>query len=251
MPLSLNKIEEAAPELLSLAKQTQTAMADRNLSGLTAEVSIVLDFSYSMSDMYLKGMVQKLLERALSVATQLDDDGKIDLYLFHSTAEFVGSVDIANFRDYVNTATSSRSMGGTKYGNAIDEVLAHQKFPAAEKTSRGLFGKKKVTDSPLASPAALPSFVFFITDGETQDKDAAVASLVTASYRPVFFQFLSIGDHIPFLQKLDDLSDRYIDNADYKNVSSLTKLSDADLIGMILDEFPAWVEEERKRGQIV
>ena len=80
-----------------------------------------------------------------------------------------------------------------------------------------------------------PVLAIFLTDGAPDSKPQAVEELTKASYAPVFWQFLSIGsENIPFLQKLDDLDGRYIDNADYKPVGNVDTISDDELFNMIL-----------------
>jgi hypothetical protein len=249
MGISLDKVEQHAPELLSLAKSAQQVLQDRDLTGLTAEVAIVLDFSGSMRSLYSDGSVQKLVNKVLALATQLDDDGEIDLFIFESRAHYLGKVSLGNFRNIVADYTRTKSMGTTDYAGAFRKVVEQFNHGAGQK--RGLFGSKKAAgNAPLSAPVPTPALALFVTDGAPDDQRAAAEALTAASFRPIFWQLISIGRPIPFLQRLDDLDGRYIDNADYFPVASLDSLTDEKLFGKVFDEYPAWVEEERKRGQI-
>lgn len=254
MALSLSKIEQEAPELLSLAKAASEVVSLRKLDGQKAKVALALDFSGSMRDSYNDGSMQRLAEKILALATQLDDDGAIDLFLFASDAEYVGEVTLKNFRNVIETITKKRRMGTTNYTDLFRQLIKFYKLEPKETGGvKGLFKKNTAGKfSPLTSPANEPVFVVFLTDGVPDNRTSAVQELIKASYAPVFWQFLSIGsESIQFLEKLDDLDGRYIDNADYKPVGNVDALSDSQLFTMLLDEYPAWVAEERKRGQIL
>lgn len=257
MSLSLEKVAQEAPALLSLAKHAQEAIAKRNFTGQTAKGALVLDFSGSMSGQYRNGSVQRLAEKALAFATQFDDDGAIDIFVFDSSAKYLGKLGLADYQGGIDRLTRGRRMGTTDYAGAFRAVADHYGYgnitaPAGEKRGLFGFGKKTVdTVSPLTAPASEPVYALFLTDGVPDNPAAAVKAITDVSYAPIFWQFLSIGrESIPFLEKLDDLDGRYIDNADYKPVGDVDRLSDEQLFELMLDEYPGWVAEERRRGQI-
>lgn len=253
MGISLSKIEQEAPELLTLAKTADAAVSLHRLRGQKSKVALALDFSGSMRNEYSNGSMQRLAEKVLALGTQLDDDGAIDLFLFDTQAEYVGEVTLANFRNIITKLTSGRRMGTTNYAELFRKLVAHYNLTPQVKSGGlgGLFKKNTATYAPLTSPINEPILAIFLTDGAPDSKPQAVEELTKASYAPIFWQFLSIGrENIPFLQKLDDLDGRCIDNADYKPVGNIDNLSDEELFNMILDEYPAWVVEQRRRGQI-
>jgi hypothetical protein len=63
--------------------------------------------------------------------------------------------------------------------------------------------------------AALPRYVAFITDGGNSDRNNAADAVLRASRLPMFIQFMAIGrdNDFPFLQELDELTGRVVDNA--------------------------------------
>lgn len=252
MSISIEKVGEQAPELVpsvSLAKKT---IETRNLQGLTASVALVLDYSGSMFPQYDSGAVQTLVNKVLALATQLDDDGQVDLYIFETRAHYVGTIDISSFRGAVQKIQREYSMGSTDYTGAIKEVVTHSGFtmPTVSVEKKGFFGRKTTAVAdPLSAPADFPVLALFVTDGMPDSPETAEQAIIAASYRPVFWQFLSIGRPISFLQKLDDMDGRYVDNADYKNVHDLN-VPDEKLFDMLLDEYPAWVADQRSKGQV-
>ena len=250
MGLSLEKIERYAPELLSLAKTASVAVQAKQLHGQKAKVALALDFSGSMGPQYRNGSMQRLAEKVLALATQLDDDGAIDLFLFSSHAEYVGEVTLLNFRNVIDRITSSRYMGTTNYADLFKKVLAHYDLtPREQKT--GFFGRKTGKLLPLQSPVNEPVYVVFLTDGEADSESEAIREITNASYSPVFWQFLSIGSaSVGFLEELDNLDSRWIDNANYEAVGNVDTISDEKLFNILLNEYPSWLEEERRRGQI-
>ena len=93
----------------------------------------------------------------------------------------------------------------------------------------------------------LPVYVIFITDGEPSDREESENVLMQMAECPIFFQFIGIGsEHFSFLQKLDDITGRYVDNADFKPVRDLSDIS----YEMLIDEFPNWLSDEKVKELI-
>ncbi|WP_077490400.1 VWA domain-containing protein [Sinomonas mesophila] len=247
MGITLDKVEQKAPELLSLAKTAAAAVDTARLGGQKSKVALVLDYSGSMSKQYGSGAMQRLVEKVLALGVHLDDDGEIDLFTFDSAARFEGTVTLDNFRGVIDDIVRRRRMGTTDYAAAFATVLQHYGF--TPQTSGGLLRRRSV--EPVGASDGQPVLAVFLTDGAPNSRTAAVAELTRASYAPVFWQFFSIGsESIAFLQKVDDLEDRYVDNADYKPVGDVDTTRPEDLYGMVLDEYPGWLGEQRRRGHI-
>lgn len=248
MGLSLDKIAEKAPELLSLAKESALSLNKRGLNGTVASVALCLDYSGSMSARYRSGEVQALAERALALGTQLDDDGAIDVFAFDSGAEYLGQLTLDNYKGGVDRLLAGRRMGTTNYAAAFEKVAQHYNFGVPnEVEKKGFFGRKKAVGTPANGPASQPVFVLFETDGAPDNPRAASDLLLKISALPIFWKFLSVGhENIAFLEKLDDMSGRVVDNADYKPVGDLSRLSDSALFDMLLDEYPGWLTAARQ-----
>lgn len=261
MPISLDKVESTAPGLVSLAKTAKVSLEKRNLFGTRAKVAVVMDYSGSMSREYSSGRVQNLTERILALATQLDDDGSIDFFVFDSSAAHLGEVPLDNYAGAVTRLTQGRHMGTTDYAGAFRVVRDHFGFAPPKLVSqttekKGLFGRKKKVEGAVdvalpdnLRPANEPVFAIFLTDGAPNSKPQAVQALIEVSTAPIFWKFLSIGsESFDFLQRLDDLEERVIDNADYKPIGSIDALSDEALIDALLDEYGEYVTEAKRLG---
>lgn len=218
-----------------------------NLDGVKAQVILCLDFSGSMSSLYSSGKVQELTERLLPLGLAFDDNGEVDFYLFHDGVIKVSeTLTRANLNGYINSKVLGKySMGGTNYAPIINQVV--EDYAGAAKR-QGLFGKKVQEEKKFD----MPVYVIFITDGENGDKSAAEEAIKNASRFGIFFQFVGIGGaQFTFLQKLDNLSGRVIDNANFFKVDDLSRKTDEELYQLLLTEFPSWIPQARAANQIV
>ncbi|MFC9351541.1 VWA domain-containing protein [Arthrobacter sp. NPDC057013] len=250
MALSLDKISTQAPSLLSLAKTAAHAVDLSGLNGQTAKVAVALDFSGSMSPVYGSGAMQRLVEKVLALGTQFDDDGAIDFFVFDSRAAYLGEIGIGDFAGSVNRLTKGRHMGTTNYADAFLTIRDHFGFAPPARPKRGFFGLGKAQPS-LTISADIPVYVLFLTDGAPDNKNAAIQALTEVSTAPIFWKFLSIGRQpMTFLEQLDTLTQRFVDNANYEPIGDVDSISDALLFKKMLEEFPDWLKEARTKGLI-
>lgn len=241
MSVMLDKVEAKAPQLLNLAKTAETALSKKQLVGSKAKVALVLDYSGSMRKRYSSGEVQGLAEKALSLAAHLDDDGAIDVFCFDTTATYLGELSLDNYRGGIDRLLSGRRMGTTDYAGAFREVVKHF-FGSVKK---GLFKKAALS----ASAQDMPVYAIFVTDGVPNSRSEASKEMAKASEYPVFWKFLSVGNEaIPFLQKLDDMEGRKIDNADYKPMGEVSRFSDEEFYDALLDEYPEYISLAKNAG---
>ena len=255
MALSLEKINEQAPGLLSLAKTASQAVDLSGLNGQKAKVAVALDYSGSMGRVYRSGAMQRLVEKALALATQFDDDGAIDFFVFDSTAAYLGEISIDDFAGSVDRLTKGRPMGSTNYADAFLTIRDHFGFaPPAPPKTRFLGFRNALpakTPPPQTTPADLPVCGLFLTDGAPDSGRAAVQALTQVSTAPIFWKFLSLGSQsMAFLEKLDTLTERFVDNANYEPIGDVDAISDAALFGKMLTEFRDWLNEVRTMGLI-
>lgn len=251
MGLSIEKIEKEAPKLMTLVKQAVDTIDKSKLNGQKAKVVLCLDFSISMEGLYRDGSMQRFSEKILALATQFDDDGNIDFFVFDTGAAYLGEFGIADFEGSIGRLTKGRRKGSTNYADVMLMIRDHFGFGKPAPAKKGLFGKLKKVAPSTTEPANEPVYVLFLTDGVPNSEADAVAAITEVSTAPIFWKFLSIGpSKIAFLQKLDDLPSRFVDNADYKHISDVNAVSDAKLFEDLLDEFPEWIETVRSSGLI-
>ncbi|MWK33045.1 stress response protein [Actinomadura sp. J1-007] len=241
--ISLEKrLETEAPAMLSLTKKAAVSLDKRGLGEHTARVALCLDISLSMKWLYEAGSVQALADRVLALAMRFDDDAEAEVFLFWGKAEHWGGLGLGNRAGYVDDLVARRGLDyGTKYGSAIRLIRRHY------------FGSDERRDRPFAAPS--PVYVMFITDGGTFDQDVTTEQVRSSSYEPVFWQFIAISGKTPkgefaYLEKLDDMRGRYIDNADFFTVKDPAKISDDRLFDKMMTEYPKWLERARRGGLI-
>lgn len=251
--VSLEKrVEREAPQLVSLVKQVGVSLDKVGLSSHRAKVCLCLDISGSMREMYRKGLVQSFAERVLALACKFDDDGSIDVFLFGQQVHQPEPMGLSNWDGYINQVIERHPLeGDTRYGRAMEAIRKFY-FPDAAGGAR---------TTPIKDE--LPVYVMFITDGSTTDKALTEKQLRWSSMEPIFWQFMGIGkgrkskskllaafldSDFPFLESLDGLPGRLIDNANYFSVTSPDEYSDAILYDLLMVEYPGWLKLASAHG---
>lgn len=244
MAISLEKLQQQAPSLVNLRKSLDSTL--HRHAGLTnhiAKVALALDYSGSMSDLYANGSIQALAEKVLALGTVFDDDGEIDVFIFESSAHYVGSLSIANYQQGIQRLLANHRMGSTNYAAVIDLIRKHYR---SEPQKKGVFGR---LFGPSSQARTFPSYVMFITDGEPDSRSAAEAQIRDAAKEPIFWQFMGIGSStFDFLSKLDTMRGRVVDNANFFAVADPKGIPDAELYQRMLAEYPDWLIKARKTG---
>ncbi len=224
------KLEKDAPQLVSLAKPLKVELEKRNLLDVVARVALVLDMSGSMSGRYRDGTVQEIVNKTLPLAVQFDDDGELDFWYYGSRPKRMPSVNMKNYTSAVprDWEKLMRSLG---YGNTEPLVM---KEVVAE------YGKSR-----------LPAYVLFITDGGVGSESQIRQILMDASRAPIFWQFVGVGgSSYGILERLDTMSGRYVDNANFFALDDFKKVSNSELYSRLLNEFPQWLQEIRRKGML-
>lgn len=255
---------------VDLSKNTKLASDIKKLAGMDGVEAItvlVADFSGSMEELYMNGTVQNTCTRILPIALAFDDNAEMDFYLFNTTFQRLQEpITKSNFNTYITDKIIGRyKMGSTKYAPIINEIVRHY-IGADDVTLEGTVGKAKnkvkgwfggkveVTPPyPKLRKLELPIYVVFLTDGDNDedDKDVAREAVLNASKYGIFFQFIGIGGaKFKFLQQLDTMEGRVVDNANFFSVNDLNQISDQDLYTNIMKEFPSWLVLARKEGLI-
>ncbi|MGW0774234.1 vWA domain-containing protein [Streptomyces sp. NPDC002835] len=235
MPVSLHKLEQSAPALVSLYKTAAVSLQKHGLHGQRAAVYLVVDYSGSMREYYKDGSVQALADRVLGLSANLDDDGIVPVVFFSTDVDAVTDIAVENHRGRIDEVVSGLGhMGKTSYHLAMDAVIDHY----------------------LDSGATDPALVVFQTDGGPINKLAAERYLCKAARLPLFWQFVGFGNkrssQFDFLRKLDDLpvpAKRPVDNAGFFHAGlDPRRVPDAELYDRLVGEFPQWLAAARAQG---
>lgn len=231
--LNMNKINERKAMVLDLTKK-------QGIENQKAQVVLCMDISGSMGGLYRNGYVQEVLERIVPIALQFDDNGELDLYLFSDYCKkHSKNVTLQNLENFISREIYGKyEMNGTEYARPM-------KMIKEEAVGGGGFfssAKKKLK---------YPVYVVFITDGRNDDEYEAEKTIKEISHHGIFFQFVGIGKtSFPFLERLDNLQGRFIDNANFFKVPDLTSMADSDMYEKLLAEFPSWLKLAKEKNII-
>ncbi|MFD0687181.1 vWA domain-containing protein [Actinomadura fibrosa] len=239
--VELPVVEPPAGDLgrrISLRKEAvRVSLEKEGIGGVRARVAVVLDASGSMYFLYEEGVVAEIVERMAAIALQVDDDGALDAWIFADESARLPPLRVAEIEawtrahvhmDEVVTADGKRVDvgGGNNEPRVIEDILGHYDARPGE-----------------------PVLVLFFSDGGVAD-DAEISDLLRkASNRPIFWQFIGLGDSwYGILEELDTLDGRLVDNAGFFAVDDITHISDTELYQRILSEFPTWLRTARAHG---
>lgn len=215
---------------ISLRKEKVSIVLEKKkLTNVKARVGLVLDISGSMRNLYKSGEVQKVVERILAVASQFDDDGALDVWVYDNEFSRLPAATEKNFEGYVDQYILKdekvHKFGRNDEPTVMEDVI--QKYIREESS-----------DDPV--------FLVFINDGGC--KPGIKKPIVESSDKPIFWQFVGVGDsNFDVLRKLDVMEGRFIDNANFFHILEIDKLSDDDLYNQLLDEFPMWLKEAKEK----
>lgn len=227
--INLNK------SIVDLSKKTGI-----NLGKHRARVAVVMDYSGSMRRLYTTGAIQRVLTRLMPLALRFDDNGELDIWLFNQYYQSIPSMNLKNFENYVEEVINKSGFrfGATSYAPVLEDVL-NTYFSKSKKLN--LIGNMfKKQEGQKEEP---PVFVIFITDGANSDKPATNQVILKSSEQKMFIQFVGIGEEtFPYLEKLDELSGRRVDNTGFIKVKDFELLKDEEVYDMLLSQYPEWLK---------
>jgi len=229
MSIDLVKIRERKESVVNLKKET-------GLETQKAQVVLALDYSGSMDHLYRNGTVQDTVEKILPFGLAFDDNGEVDFYLFENRyKKMPENITVKNLDGYIQDKVIGKyPMGGTYYSPVLQAI--YDEF-SPKRGMLGLGKQERMKD---------PVYVIFITDGENSDHGATEDIIRDMSRQGFFIQFIGIGnEQFRFLTKLDNLSARKLDNANFFSVSNIRNMPDADLYKSLMAEFPEWTKQAR------
>lgn len=214
-------------------KSVKIVLEKKNLVHVKARVGLVLDITGSMRTLYKNGTVQKVVERILAIASQFDDDGMLDVWVYDNEFSRLKPVTEIDFEGYVDRII-------------LDNDLIH-KFGRNDEPPVMKDVIKKYMEEDSSSD---PAFIVFINDGGCKK---SIKPIIEGSAKhPLFWQFVGIGNgNFDFLRKLDTMEGRIVDNANFIHIEEIDKVSDGELYDALLNEFPSWLKEAREKGILI
>lgn len=224
------KVALKAPQLVSLAKTAAISLEKNRLAAARAEVVLVLDASGSMTRRYNNGTVQAVVDRIMTLAVHFDDDGALDVWAYAWEPGRLTPVSLDSVDGYI-----AREGGGWK------------NWPLGPRGNNEPAVIRPLIDTYGGRP--LPTYIVFISDGGVGESRKIEKLLREAAELPIFWQFVGIGGrNYGIFEKLDAMTGRKVDNANFFALDDLKDISDAELYDRLLGEFPLWLEEARNVG---
>lgn len=229
--------ESAAPKLTVpltkidlLKKKVNLSLEKKQIAPIKARVAVVFDASGSMYSLYRKGIVQEAFERVLAIAAAFDDDGELDVWFFAKEFLRAKSVRAEQYEGYVERAYKLGSKGGTNNEPPVMEDVI----------------RKYTKEEPNVH---LPTYIIFFSDGGVSSKSKIAKLIIDSSRYNLFWQFVGLGNaNYGVLRELDELKGRFVDNANFFELDDISKVSDEELYDRLLNEFPSWIEEAKRKS---
>jgi len=222
------KLSMVKREKLDLRKrEVVKVLLTKGGNGIRARVVLVIDKTGSMAKQYRTRVVHRVVERMVPVAIQLDDDGKLEPYLYAVSFVKLPEISVHDAEEWSDTYLHLRgSHGGFNY----DKIgAANREVPIMTEILSGL------------TRGSAPTLVLFFTDGGFSERKEITKLMREASGLPAFWQFVGIGKaNYGVLEKLDDLDGRVVDNAGFFALDDIDTVDDAQLYTRLLSEFPDW-----------
>ncbi|WP_043722145.1 vWA domain-containing protein [Nocardia asiatica] len=210
-------------------------LIDKEAFGIRARVVLVIDKTGSMKRQYHNQVVHRVVQRMIPVATQLDDDGTLEAYLYALSFVKLPDITVEHGDEWARTFLH---LTGTHEGIDYDRLGGrNDELPIMSDIIESL------------RPGGRPTLVLFFTDGGFAKKREIAALMRDASLLPAFWQFVGLGRaNYGVLRTLDELSDRAVDNAGFFALDDIDKVDDAQLYARLLGEFPDWLRAARAAG---
>jgi TerF-like vWA domain-containing protein len=195
--INLTKLGPGHLDLTKKADKAGIALSTLDLAGIRAQVVLVLDHSGSMVQDYESGAVQRLTERTLGFALQVDVDGVVPVIPFDHRR--LPTVNVGVTTTHNATAYTGIVNNGIWRGrNDMGSTALHRALEVVRNMAA-------TTDTPL--------YVAIITDGDPDDRAATTEIVCDLARYPVFLKFLAVRP-VGYLSQLDNLGDdrRLLDN---------------------------------------
>nr|BAA06482.1 hypothetical protein [Bacillus subtilis] len=211
-------------------KSVKIVLEKKQLTKVTARVGLVLDITGSMRPLYKNGTVQNVVERILAVADQFDDNGLLDVWVYDNEFPRLKPVSEKDFPGYVDR-----------------EILNNDRLHKFGRNDEPPVMKDVLRNMLRRNRARILLSLFLSMTGAVKSQSNRL--IEASSDKPVFWQFVGIGNgNFDFLNKLDTLEGRVIDNTNFLHIEEIDRISDDELYDALLAEFPFWLKEAKEKG---
>lgn len=207
-----------------------------------AAVRMSTDKSYSMTQLYRDGFVQKTVELFMGIAASFDDNGELEVTFFNDTADEISTVGV---NDYKNLSIPKPN-GGTEYVPALKLLWGGvPETPSVQKKSGGFFSKlfgtsKDDENSVTPGTPGVPAFIAHITDGDPQDTIEFEKFLAKNENSDTFVQFIVLGNDVS--PRIRIIMDKFKNTQMYQIKNPKDLSSDVLYSAIATQKLLAWFE---------
>ena len=219
---------------VSFEKKVESAVKLQKDAGVANRFDVIglIDESYSMDYLFANGTVQTISERVLAWTAGVDADGMAPVGGFANGFQWHGEIDLTNV---MGCASGWGCWGGTDLAAGLREA----------------FEVAKGADNPV--------YLFIVTDGAPNDRQAVIDLIAQMSEYPIFIKIVLVGDDPQgkkFVEYLDDLEKhepgrRLFDNTDAQHIRDASRVSDDDFNKAMTEEVPSAIDAMRHAGLVV
>lgn len=246
-------------EKISLKKRSEQVKINLKKAGLTKDkvtlrVGAALDKSGSAEHLYKRGEFDSLMDRLLPVADNFDDNGEIDMWLFDNYSYEVEPATAKNYggyiRDVIMKGKYANKWGGTSYSPVLQDIadfyFGDKKASAPQEKSSSFFGKlfskkEESVQNPVVNSSEIPALVFFVTDGENNDKDQTQRLLESVKDKPIYWMMVGVGSPSSF-RFIEKMADTY-DNVGFLHFNNLDMTDDQLYDSILSGELTQWINK--------
>ncbi|MFE9580072.1 VWA domain-containing protein [Nocardia sp. NPDC006044] len=211
------------------------ALISKDAFGIRARVVLVIDKTGSMIGQYRSRVVHRVVQRMVPVATQLDDNGALEAYLYALSFAKLPDITVEHSdewsRTYLHLSGTHAGIDYNRIGGRNDELPIMRDIIASLRPGDG------------------PTLILFFTDGGFANKREIAALMREASHLPAFWQFIGLGRaNYGLLRSLDEMTGRIVDNAGFFALDDIDRVDDGELYARLLGEFPDWLRAAKAAG---
>lgn len=205
------------------------------------QVQLVLDVSGSTVDDYQDGSYDQALNILAHTAFILDDNGKLETFIFNNTCEQLDDITTNNYSNYIKKEVQKRVGGGTYYREFIKQIAQENGGSESFVKSESFFSKafsflktNDVVPTTKTDDVEMPKLVFILTDGQDSDQVRTLEYFEKFKDKKIFWSFIGVGPQIKEFEFISKLSKRF-SNIGFTNIANLKKLSESEIVETVLN----------------
>ena len=222
-PVSTNNVM-----LNGAVQNLRKVLPSLNLAQCRARIVLVVEASQQTAQYFSNGSMQNLITKVLPLALQFSNNAQLEYWLYGSRPKKMFPIGERNYASAIPNDWGSLmwSLGENKSETtAMTEVLSS------------------------CQPFNMPSYILFITSGNTALNNQIEQMVAYSSQFPVFWQFLGMGSNrYGIFENITNLSGSTVCNAKFAAISGFSQNSTPELYKFLLSDFAKWRKEATKIG---